>query len=225
MATNELIIVLFWAGCPLDFYSINDNMCMVSYIIFSKDGNMSLKHVILGFVDMAPLSGYDLKTMFDSSVQFYWSATHTQIYRTLDEMLREGLVSVEVVQQTERPNKKLYSITEQGRAELRAWLETSFELPTFHHPLLVRLAWCDRLENGRVEALLRGYIEKLRGQLALYQTENQSQVNEFARTERESYLWQLILENGIQFYQGELAWAEQALVGLARFSSEKGNQS
>ncbi len=182
---------------------------------------MSLKHVILGFVDLAPLSGYDLKTMFDSSVQFYWSATHTQIYRTLDELLNAELVTVEVIQQTERPNKKVYSITEKGRAELRQWLETSFDLPTFHHPLLVRLAWCDRLENAQIEALLRGYLQKLRERLALYQTDNQQQVEQFSRSPREGFLWQMILANGLQFYQGELAWTEKMLAGLAQFSTEE----
>lgn len=182
---------------------------------------MSLKHVILGFVDMMPLSGYDLKTMFDSSVQFYWSATHTQIYRTLDKMRKEGLVTFDVVQQTERPNKKVYSITEAGREELREWLQSSFSLPTFHHPLLVRLAWCDRLERTQIEAIVRDYAGKLRQQIALYQTDNQSQVEEFARTEREGFLWQMILENGIQFYRGELAWTERVLTGLEQFPDEE----
>lgn len=181
---------------------------------------MSLKHVILGFVDMVPLSGYDLKNMFDSSVQFYWSATHTQIYRTLDDMLQDGLVSFEIVQQTERPNKKVYSITDKGRAELRQWLETSFDLPTFHHPLLVRLAWCDRLENAQIESILRDYIQKLEERLALYASENQQQVNQYARTDREAFLWQMILDNGIQFYRGELVWAEKMLADLAQFSNE-----
>ena len=181
---------------------------------------MSLKHVILGFVDMMPLSGYDLKMMFDSSVRFYWSATHTQIYRTLDRMVKEGLVTFKVVQQEERPNKKVYSITDEGRKELREWVQSAFGLPNFHHPLLVRLAWCDQLENSQIEALLHDYLGKLRRQIELYQTDNQSQVGEFSRTEREGFLWQMILENGIRFYQGELAWAEQVLAGLEQFSDE-----
>ena len=182
---------------------------------------MSLKHVLLGFVDMTPLSGYDLKTMFDSSVQFYWSATHTQIYRTLDGMLKDGLVTVEVVQQTERPNKKVYSITEEGQKELREWLQTPFDLPVFHHPLLTRLAWCDRLENTQIETIVRDYVGKLRQQIELYQTDNQGQVDKFARTDREGFLWQMILDNGIQFYRGELAWAEQLLAGLKLFPDEE----
>lgn len=182
---------------------------------------MSLKHVILGFVEMSPLSGYDLKSMFDSSVKFYWSATHTQIYRTLDEMLGDGWLNVEIVPQTERPNKKVYSITEQGRVELRSWLETPFDLPSSHHPLLVRLAWCDRLENAQIENILDGYIEKLNERLALYQTENQGQVKKYARNERERFLWQMILDNGLQFYRGELAWAKKMLAGLIQFSKEE----
>ncbi len=162
---------------------------------------MSLKHVILGFIDMAPLSGYDLKTMFDSSVQFYWSATHTQIYRTLDQMLNDGWLNVKIVQQTDRPNKKVYTITEQGRTELQRWLETTFDLPTFHHPLLIRLAWCDRLENVQIETILRDYIKKISERLALYQTENQQQIDKFARNKRETFLWQMILDNGLQFYR------------------------
>jgi len=83
------------------------------------------------------------------------------------------------------------------------------------------LAWCDRLENKQIEALLHDYIGKLRRQIELYQTENQSQVEEFARTDREGFLWQMILENGIRFYQAELAWAEQVLAGLEQFSGEE----
>lgn len=185
---------------------------------------MSLKHVILGFVEMSPLSGYDLKTMFDSSVKFYWSATHTQIYRTLDEMLADGWLNVEIVPQTERPNKKVYSITEQGRAELRRWLELPFDLPSSHHPLLVRLAWCDRLNNTQIENILGGYIQKLQERLMIYQTENQNQVDEFARNERERFLWQMILENGLQFYRGELAWAQRMLAGLVQFSGDESHE-
>jgi DNA-binding PadR family transcriptional regulator len=183
----------------------------------NREGEMSLKHVILGFVDMTPLSGYDLKTMFDSSVQFYWSATHTQIYRTLDKMFREGLVTFQVVEQTDRPDKKVYSITEKGKRELHKWLQSPFDLPTFRHPLLVRLAWCDRLERAQIEAILRDYIGQLRQRIELYQTDNQRQVEAFARTEREGFLWQMILDNGIQFHQGELAWAEQVLAGLKQY--------
>ena len=62
------------------------------------------------------LSGYDLLHYFDGSVGFVWHATHPQVYRELDKLRREGLVANELVVQSGRPNKKVYSITEQGMA-------------------------------------------------------------------------------------------------------------
>jgi PadR family transcriptional regulator AphA len=32
---------------------------------------MSLKHAILGFINYRPLSGYDLKKIFDGSVRYF----------------------------------------------------------------------------------------------------------------------------------------------------------
>jgi hypothetical protein len=107
---------------------------------------------------------------------------------------------------------------------LREWLQSPFGLPTFRHPLLVRLAWCDRLENAQLEAILRQYIGNLRQQIALYRADNERQVEEFARTEREGFLWQMILENGIQFYEGELDWATRVLAGLKQFSDGEHEQ-
>jgi len=180
---------------------------------------MSLKYAILGFIDMVPLSGYDLKKMFDASVNYYWPATHSQIYRTLDRMLQDGLVTQEVVHQEDHPDKKVYSIADRGRAELRDWLVTPAEkLPTIRHQLLVQLAWADRLENEQIVMLLDSYAEKLRTRLDLYHSEAQQSQLDRARSERERYLWQLILDNGIGLYERELEWAERAIAGLRGYA-------
>jgi PadR family transcriptional regulator, regulatory protein AphA len=47
---------------------------------------MSLKYAILGFLSLAPLSGYDLKKSFDRSLGHLWPADQSQIYRTLSQM-------------------------------------------------------------------------------------------------------------------------------------------
>ncbi|MBK7448579.1 MAG: PadR family transcriptional regulator [Anaerolineales bacterium] len=53
---------------------------------------MSLKHAILGFLSFKPFSGYELKKAFDSSVQHFWPANQSQIYRTLAELEGGGFV-------------------------------------------------------------------------------------------------------------------------------------
>src|SRR5512137_879203 len=84
---------------------------------------MSLKHAILGFLNYEPQTGYELKEVFDDSVQHFWSADQSQIYRTLNELMEENWVTMEVVPQDNRPNRKVYTITKAGREELRRWLQ------------------------------------------------------------------------------------------------------
>ena len=83
---------------------------------------MSLAHGILGFLNYGKMSGYDLAKYFNSSVQFFWHAQNSQIYLALDNLEKKGFVGHERVVQADKPNKKLYSITEAGKKEFIRWL-------------------------------------------------------------------------------------------------------
>ena len=83
---------------------------------------MSLDHAILGFLNYHPYSGYDLKKIFDTSVQHFWSADQSQIYRTLNRLTKQGFAEMEKIPQDDRPDRKVYHITEAGRSELLQWL-------------------------------------------------------------------------------------------------------
>lgn len=78
---------------------------------------MSLDHAILGFLNYHPYTGYDLKKIFDFSVQHFWSADQSQIYRTLNRLTDAGYVEMEKVAQEDRPDRKVYHITGAGRAD------------------------------------------------------------------------------------------------------------
>ena len=43
---------------------------------------MSLEYVILGFLEVGPKTGYDLKKRFDRTVHGFWPADQSRIYRT-----------------------------------------------------------------------------------------------------------------------------------------------
>lgn len=83
---------------------------------------MAVKHAILGLLDQRPLHGYDLKSAYEADLAPQSSLNYGQVYSTLDRMTRDGLVSHDVVAQPVRPDKKVYVLTERGRAELREWL-------------------------------------------------------------------------------------------------------
>ena len=52
--------------------------------------------------------------MFDASVRHFWPADQSQIYRTLSHLADKGLAELEVVEQIDRPDRKVYHITPAG---------------------------------------------------------------------------------------------------------------
>jgi len=83
---------------------------------------MSIKHAILGLLAEAPGHGYDLRAAFETQLAPQSRLNYGQVYTTLERLQRDGLVANEVVSQTERPDKKVYSVTDRGRGELAEWL-------------------------------------------------------------------------------------------------------
>lgn len=172
---------------------------------------MSLKHAILGFLDFKPLSGYDLKKLFDSSVRFYWSANHSQIYRTLNEMKRDELVSIEVIQQDGLPNKKVYHITEKGTDELLKWLRHSPELPPIRHKMLIQIFWADHLSNEDIVEILKDYAGRLEERLEAFEVLKKEGGLEHPRTDREGLLWEMVIDNGVEITAADLRWTLKAI--------------
>lgn len=78
---------------------------------------MSLENGMLGFLSMKPLSGYDMKKLFDMSTAYFWPADQTQIYRTLKKLVKEGLVELKEQKKGETVDRKVYAITDRGREE------------------------------------------------------------------------------------------------------------
>ena len=172
---------------------------------------MSLEYAILGFLNYQPFSGYDLKKMFDTSVRHFWSADQSQIYRTLSHLSEQGLAQVEVIEQSERPDRKIYHITEQGRAELRRWLVGPFPTQEPHSGPLVQVFFSGQLSDGEVLAKFETAAAIFRATLAGYSQVSQ-QIGEYTRmvkSPREEYFWMLTLEMGMKTMQAQLEWAEK----------------
>ena len=84
---------------------------------------MSLKHGLLGFLDLnGSMTGYDLNKIFISMFGYIWPAQRSQIYHELKSMEKLGWVSSNIIFQTGKPNKKEYTISEEGITELKKWL-------------------------------------------------------------------------------------------------------
>lgn len=121
---------------------------------------MSLPHAILGFLQLRPMTGYELKTdCFDDSVAHFWPADQAQIYRTLDKLGEQGLVESKLEVQQERPNRKVYSITEAGKNEFDRWLHTPQNLPIHREPFLIQMFFAAQLNNAEILSLVQGQLQ------------------------------------------------------------------
>lgn len=175
---------------------------------------MDLRTVILGLLKWNPSSGYDLKRIISDSDVFYWSGNNNQIYKSLTELRKEGLVTHEVELQESLPAKKIYTITELGIEALKRNLLSPPEVPELRNNFLIQLAWAEGLSDEHLLGLLSQYeaeiIDRLR--MAQYQADHPGRRPD--RSRRESYLWKCIAENFIGAYQAELDWIRKTTQGL-----------
>jgi DNA-binding PadR family transcriptional regulator len=82
-----------------------------------------LKFVLLGLLDAEPRYGYELKAVFEQFLGGTWPLNIGQVYTALARLEKEGLVECQVVPQDLLPDRKVYALTEKGRADLRDWLD------------------------------------------------------------------------------------------------------
>ncbi len=83
---------------------------------------MALPHAILVSLCEQAGSGYELARRFDRSIGYFWGATHQQIYRTLRAMENKDWVRATTVAQHGRPDKRVYTVSRNGREELARWI-------------------------------------------------------------------------------------------------------
>jgi len=179
---------------------------------------MSLEHAILGFLQYGPNTGYDLKNVFDLSVQHFWPADQSQIYRTLTRLAEQGWVDMDRVEQEERPDRKLYRLTDAGKAELHRWLLTPLGMKGGRNAALVQVFFAGQLSNEELLAIFRRAADACRMGLAHLRevpAECRTYVDAVNQP-REQYCWMLTLECGITMTEAHLTWLENVIARLER---------
>jgi DNA-binding PadR family transcriptional regulator len=179
---------------------------------------MSLDHAILGFLQYGPSSGYDLKAVFDLSVQHFWPADQSQIYRTLARLTDQGYVTMDRVEQEERPDRKVYALTDTGRAALHDWLATPLPLKPGRSPELVQVFFAGQLADDEILAIFHRAADACRGGLAALRRIPDRCEPYIAQIDnpRETFCWMLTLECGVQMTEAHLAWLEGVIARLER---------
>ena len=176
---------------------------------------MTLQYGLLGLLNYQDSTGYDLTKVFNDSLNNFWHAQSAQIYRELDRMEQKGWVESRSIVQSKRPNKRLYSITDEGRLALGQWLHEGvpeFEHP--HEPLLMRVFFGANAPDA-TRALLEDCLEICSSLAETFPQLIQDNIDRYAVDipdgEKSRLYWEMTMDFGIMQTQAVAQWAQKCI--------------
>src|SRR5580692_1676566 len=127
---------------------------------------MYASYALLGILGKQPSYGYDLKHDYDTLYGKEKQLAFGQVYSTLSRLLRDKKVSIEHSERSLGPERKLYAITDFGRAELENWLFSPEKLhPNTQTVLFIKVVTAillDKKPDNFLDAQRATHIERMR---------------------------------------------------------------
>lgn len=121
----------------------------------------TLKYAILGLLNQQCRSGYDLSAELGGALKEFWSANHSQIYPELKRLTEEGLVEYEVEITGTVLERKVYSLTETGRADFLNWLQQEEDMVATPKDIFrLRMFFSNEMDPQRRRQLTRHELEQ-----------------------------------------------------------------
>jgi DNA-binding PadR family transcriptional regulator len=162
-----------------------------------------MRPVLLALLAKEPAHGYELKQALEQTFGgAYPSPNIGQIYVTLGRLEKDGLVRSQDVEQSSRPNKKVYELTPKGREALAAWVDEQSDGPRLRDDFFVKLALAPMTGAADRMTLInrqrRHLLNLMRGLSDLAAT-----------TERDNTVALLLIEGARLHLQADLDWLER----------------
>jgi len=177
---------------------------------------MTLKFALLGFLSYGEMTGYDLKQCLDNSTQFFWQAKQSQIYRTLKQIEDEGLVVSHIEQQDDRPDKRIYQLTQAGLAEFRQWIAAPIQDVSLHRDaFLLKIFFSGAADRSelRAQLLLHRHLHERQG--ALYNDEIQGFIEQVIQAKPDlkdnALFWNATRRFGELYTAMYVTWIDEVL--------------
>ncbi|MCL2854975.1 MAG: PadR family transcriptional regulator [Defluviitaleaceae bacterium] len=186
---------------------------------------MSLPHGLLGLLQYKERTGYELAKLFEVSLNKFWHAQASQIYRELNRMEELGWVTSQNVVQHGKPNKRVYAITENGQAEFVKWMHTPANLIKNRHSPLLMYIFFGSAAPDRILEILISLRDAAKAALGAQAPENQANINHYKAIspngEREALYWEMTHAYGIAEVKAMIEWAQDCINKLENLEGGK----
>lgn len=177
---------------------------------------MALRHAISStLLVLGEASGYDLSKEFDGARANFWVATPQQLYRELERMESDGAIVARTVEQEKRPTKRVFRLTDAGRAELASFTTTAPRATAIRDELMVRVQAVEVGDPAAVCEAVGALRDAAAAKLVYYERIERSWLGGRTRDEllADPHLGgpYLTLLRGLRFERENVDWAELAL--------------
>jgi DNA-binding PadR family transcriptional regulator len=181
---------------------------------------MALAHAIMTALLEDDMSGYELARSFDSSLGFFWRASHQQIYQELRKLSEKGCLVGRTVPQKGKPSKIVYTLTGDGRAALDEWVLGEGRLLEGKDDLMVKLYNLSQHNVAHLIGELELRREQVMSRLYLYERIRRRHYEnpEILSVRRKGVY--LALAAGVAQGEQFLQWCDEALTMLASVKAE-----
>ncbi len=167
---------------------------------------------VLGLLTFGEMSGYDITKTVEQSIGFFWTPAKSQIYTELRRLVKAGYARQRDVEQEDRPDKRVYRITQRGQRALERWLEDRRVPPdVVRSTMLVKLFFGSR---SGLDALVE-QIEEVRRR-AVERLGRYREIEREIRGEEQWFFPYLTLRSGLIHEQGHIRWADEVLRELKK---------
>jgi len=179
---------------------------------------MAIRHrsmyAILGILNLAPSTGYEIKSYSDKVLAGFWNENYGHIYPTLKMMLEEGLT--EIVSSEKSKKKVRYGITEKGKQELEAWLAEE-TLPTpIRSEFMLKLLFSSSQPRENVIRMMKEYKELHEKKVVIYRGMQQDlEQNKDISNERMCFM-NAVLRRGIMSDETVIRWCDETIEEISR---------
>jgi DNA-binding PadR family transcriptional regulator len=159
---------------------------------------MDTTNALLGLLSPQPSYGYDLKHTYDRLFGLKRPLAFGQVYATLGRLIRDGLIVALGEEAGGGPDRKRYSITDNGRDQVIAWMFTP-DSPTPH-------LQSNLFAKTIIAILLHDDAERL---LDLQRSEHMTRMRELTTLKRDASIAHVLLYDHALFHiEADLRWID-----------------
>ncbi|MFJ1896988.1 MULTISPECIES: PadR family transcriptional regulator [unclassified Streptomyces] len=176
---------------------------------------MSIRHGLLALLERGPRYGSQLRTEFESRTGSTWPLNVGQVYTTLSRLERDGLV---LQDGEDDQGHSLYSISDEGRSELRSWFETPVDRSSPpRDELAIKLAMAVGAPGVDIRAVIQSQRHHTVKAMQDY-TRLKAQALTDVPANRDEVAWLLVLEQLIFQAEAEARWLDHCEARLVRLA-------